>query len=101
MRGFSWWVDRVSGVVQRMSHELRGGYALTDDLSSFLRWASDIFLSRVHIRIPLPWAAGDRFIRVRGGVELHYRLDRGDLYSILEVWINECYRLPFELRPQH
>jgi FkbM family methyltransferase len=101
MKSFSWWVDRISGIVQRMSHVLRGGYEITDDLSSFVRFASDIFLSRVHFRIPLPWIAGDRFIRVRGGIELHYRLNRGDMYSILEVWINECYRLPFDIKAQH
>ena len=38
-------------------------------------------------------------IRVKGGVKLHYRLNRGDLQSIREVWIDECYRLPFDLLP--
>ena len=38
-------------------------------------------------------------IRVRGGLQLHYRLNRGDIQSIREVWIDECYRLPFDLKP--
>ena len=38
-------------------------------------------------------------IRIRGGLQLHYRLNRGDIQSIREVWIDECYRLPFDLKP--
>jgi FkbM family methyltransferase len=34
---------------------------------------------------------------VKGGIKLHYRLNRGDMQSIREVWMDECYRLPFDL----
>ncbi|MGB7680711.1 MAG: FkbM family methyltransferase [Candidatus Acidiferrales bacterium] len=36
-----------------------------------------------------------RQVRTRSGVTLCYRLNRGDLQSIREVWFEEAYRLPF------
>jgi FkbM family methyltransferase len=86
--------------VRDVGHELRGGFQLTADVPSFLRFTSDVFLSRLLGRVTLPNADRDRAIRVRGGVELHYRLNRGDMQSIREVWIDEVYRLPFDLAPK-
>src|SRR6185312_1744089 len=51
--------------------------------------------------LPLPNHDQDRMIRVRGGIELHYRLNRGDIQSIREVWMDQCYRLPFDVHPRH
>lgn len=87
--------ETARGVV----HELRGGFTLTADAPSFARFATDVLLSRLIRRVPLPNRNRDRMIRVRGGIELHYRLNRGDIQSIREVWIDECYRLPFDLAP--
>jgi FkbM family methyltransferase len=101
MRGFSWWVDRVTGAVKRIGEEIHAGYRLTDDLSSFVRFAADTVLCRAHLFVPLRRLGGDRCIRVNGGVQLHYRLDRGDLFSIREVWIDECYRLPEGVTPKY
>jgi len=33
---------------------------------------------------------------LQGGVQLCYRLNKGDLHSIREVWFEEVYRLPFD-----
>jgi hypothetical protein len=57
------------------------------------------FLLRLARLVPLPGRNRERRIRVRGGIELNYRLNRGDMQSIREVWMDECYRLPFELAP--
>jgi len=37
-----------------------------------------------------------RTVHLKGGVRLSYRLNKGDLHGIREVWLDECYRLPFE-----
>jgi len=92
---------RAREIAQGTAHELYGGFRLAADVPSFARIASDIFLSRLIRRLPLPNRDRDRVIRVRGGVELHYRLNRGDIQSIREVWMDECYRLPFDVRPRH
>jgi hypothetical protein len=56
-----------------------------------------VFLLPLARLVPLPDRNRERRIRVRGGIELNYRLNRGDMQSIREVWMDECYRLPFEL----
>jgi FkbM family methyltransferase len=93
------YLKRARETARGLAHELRGGFALTADAASFARFASDVILSRLMQRLPLPNRDRDRMIRIRGGLELHYRLNRGDIQSIREVWIDECYRLPFDLKP--
>lgn len=92
-------LTRLRQIADGVAHELRGGWSLTADPRSFVRFASDVFLSRLGRHVPLPNLNSTRTIRVRGGLDLHYRLNRGDIQSIREVWIDECYRLPFELVP--
>jgi FkbM family methyltransferase len=99
-RSLSGYIDRIQNTARGLGHELRGGFNLTGDLPSFLRFASDVFLSRLIGRVPLPNTNRDRAIRLRDGIELHYRLNRGDMQSIREVWIDEVYRLPFDLQPK-
>jgi FkbM family methyltransferase len=93
-------LTRLRQIGQGVAHELRGGWSLTADTRSFARFASDVFLSRLVHHLPPSRRNHARTIRVRGGIELHYRLNRGDLQSIREVWIDECYRLPFDLVPE-
>lgn len=91
------YLTRLRQITEGVAHELRGGWALAEDARSFARFASDVFLSRLARHVPLASRNQPRTIRVRGGVQLHYRLNRGDMQSIREVWIDECYRLPFQL----
>jgi len=93
------YLQRTREIAKGVAHELRGGYRVTADPLSFARFAADVFLSRLARKLPLPNRNRDRMIRVKGGVKLHYRLNRGDMQSIREVWIDECYRLPFDLTP--
>jgi FkbM family methyltransferase len=95
-------LDRVRLSAQGIGHELQGGYKLTADAPSFLRFAADVVLSRVarHVPVAKGLAERERTIRVRGGVTLRYRLNRGDMQSLREVWIDEVYRLPFDVAPK-
>lgn len=93
-------LTRLRQITAGVAHELRGGLALAADTRSFLRFASDVFLSRLTRVLPLASGSHTRKILVRGGVQLHYRLNRGDMQSIREVWIDECYRLPFDVVPE-
>jgi FkbM family methyltransferase len=36
-----------------------------------------------------------REVNLNGGIKLRYRLNKGDLHSIREIWCDEEYRLPF------
>jgi FkbM family methyltransferase len=96
------YVRKVGASARGIGHEVRGGYRLTADVPSFLRFATDVVLSRIVRHLPLAsgLSGNERTIRVRGGIELRYRLNRGDMQSIREVWIDEAYRLPFDVTPK-
>src|SRR5712671_6873777 len=69
---------------------------LCADPPSVLRLALDFALSRVFVFLPKNTRNRVRSVRLHGGVQLCYRLNKGDLHSIREVWFEEAYRLPFE-----
>lgn len=68
--------------------------------ASFARLALD------HTRARMSYLTGAkldnrrRTVRLRGGLTITYRLNRGDLQSIREVLAEEVYRVPFDLRPR-
>jgi FkbM family methyltransferase len=98
----STWARRIAASASSIGHEMAGGYRLTADVPSFLRFASDVLLSRIarHVPAAAGLAGSERTIRVQGGLQLRYRLNRGDMQSIREVWIDEAYRLPFDAAPK-
>jgi FkbM family methyltransferase len=95
-------IDRVRLSAKGITHELLGGYKLTADARSFVRFAVDVVLSRVarHMPAARTLLGHERTIQVRDGIKLRYRLNRGDMQSLREVWIDEVYRLPFAVTPK-
>lgn len=83
--------------------DLKKMASATADLRSFLRFAADLLLCRAsahskYLHRALDRKSGQsRQIRLRGGVQLVYRINKGDLQSIREVWLDEAYRLPSTL----
>jgi FkbM family methyltransferase len=71
----------------------------TADVRSLFRFASDQFLVRLGPVARIPSLNAERSIRLRDGAKLFYRLNRGDIQSIKEVYLNEVYRLPFSTKP--
>jgi FkbM family methyltransferase len=69
---------------------------LSADSSSALRLGADFALSRFLVFSSNNRVLSPRQIRFKGGIELCYRLNKGDLHSIREVWFDEAYRLPFD-----
>lgn len=67
------------------------------DWRSRARWTSDVFLQRLPLSLQGPRREARRTIRLRDGIRLRYRLNRGDLQGIREVWIDDCYRFPIDL----
>lgn len=62
--------------------------------------ASDFILSRLLALGKLPGHNASRRVRIKEG-QINYRFNRGDLQSVREVLLEECYRLPFLLEPQN
>jgi FkbM family methyltransferase len=77
--------------------ETIGAWRIAADLRSFLRYARDIVLYRVLLLGGDRWSNHERQIRLRDGSTVTYRLNRGDIQTIREVWIDETYRLPVPL----
>lgn len=64
---------------------------------SLPRYAVDIVLYRyMRVRVPKRLDAR-RTIALKNGVRVVYRLNRGDIQTVREVWFQETYRLPYEL----
>jgi FkbM family methyltransferase len=70
---------------------------LCKDWSSRFRLMSDYLMSHVLFALPSGLLNRERNITTRNGVKLSYRLNRGDLQSIREVWCDEVYSLPFAI----
>jgi FkbM family methyltransferase len=84
------WVDRVRGI----THELAGAARAATDMKSRLRLLADIMLFRaLRVWPALGAHAKTRRVLLRGA-PLSYRLNRGDIQGIREVWLDEIYRIP-------
>jgi FkbM family methyltransferase len=69
----------------------------TAGLGSFARCATDVVLSRGLRYWDLPGRDRERGVRFVDGGDVRYRLNRGDIQTIREVWLQECYRPPVEV----
>ena len=79
----------LTGIVR----ETAGAARVVADPRSFVRYASDVILYRV-LRV-IPMAPRLRTVRLRDGSRVTYRLNRGDIRTVGEIWAAEIYRLPF------
>jgi FkbM family methyltransferase len=83
---------RVLRSILGLIREVRTIAARADGLSTVIRYATDLVRVKLGHRSLL--SDGLRTLRLRDGVIISYRLNRGDLQSIREVWLDEEYKLP-------
>jgi FkbM family methyltransferase len=88
-------LDRYITVLNTLVSDLRATARLAADPQSRLQLSLDFALSRVISLIPKGRRNHLREIRFRGDIKIRYRLNKGDLNSIREIWFEEAYRLPF------
>jgi FkbM family methyltransferase len=85
---------RLFGFFPGIFRELKGAWRHASDARSRIRLAVDIGLYRVLKLWPnLKRHTGTRTIRLDGAA-ITYRVDRGDIQGIREVWFDEVYRVP-------
>ena len=77
--------------------DLRATTRLAADARSRFRLSLDFVLSRFLRLIPMGQRNRVREIRLRDDIRIRYRLNKGDLHSIREIWFQEAYRLPFDV----
>lgn len=87
---------RFISTLRDIRKECRDSIRLGRGLRSQLRLASDFVVAHVLFALPRRFVGRERRIITRSGVKLSYRLNRGDLQGIREVWCDEVYRLPFD-----
>lgn len=78
--------------------EARAAFLQADDTGSKVKLAADFLLSRL---LRASWCPQRNRSRVAdiASMRINYRFNRGDLQSIREVLLEDCYRLPFPLEP--
>lgn len=87
-------IMRMNRAVAALWRDLAWAIKSAADFRSWYRLSMDFLLFRVMRVFRLPSMGNDRRARLRGGVELNYRLDRSDIWTIHEIWVDEIYRLP-------
>src|SRR5580658_2154461 len=83
-------------VLNTLVSDLRASAKLAADARSRFRLSMDLVLSRLIGLVPRVLRDRVREVRLRGDVKIRYRLNKGDLHSIREIWFQEAYRLPFK-----
>jgi FkbM family methyltransferase len=92
-------VSRLARAFGALARELRGALRITGGRRSALRLCGDLValrLARLSGRAP---SDAPRAIVLSDGRPLRYRLNRGDLQSLREVWMDEVYRPPMDISP--
>lgn len=92
-------LDRMKNILLSVGNALRDVLRwrrLTADLRSWLRISSDMIWLKIGGKV----SNQERHIRLRTGKTIYYRLNRGDLWSMREVLLDECYRFPGNIQPE-
>ena len=85
-----------TSVLGTLMRDLRASVRFGADAKSRFRLSTDFVLSRCIPLIPMRERNRVREVRLRADVKIQYRLNKGDLHSIREIWFEDDYRLPFE-----
>jgi FkbM family methyltransferase len=82
--------------------EIRRAARVCANLRSFLRLSLDLFLCRRPLLdlIPGKRMNRERSVNLSGGINLTYRLNKGDIWSLREIWLFDCYEFPADIHPQ-
>jgi FkbM family methyltransferase len=91
-------IDSLLGIFD----EIRRAARVCSNIKSFLRLSLDLLLCRRPLLdlIPANLRNKERSVSLRGGIRLTYRLNKGDIWSLREVWLFECYAFPADIHPQ-
>lgn len=88
-------LTRLTSILNALVRDVRWSFAFGADVGSRLRLSMDFVLSRFIGLMPKAQRKRMREVRLRDGAQIRYRLNKGDLHSIREIWFEDDYRLPF------
>ncbi len=81
--------------MRAIATESRKSLLLCSEWRSRIRLISDFAMSHVLFALPRSLVNRERQITTSSGVRLSYRMNKGDLQGIREVWCDQVCRLPF------
>ena len=84
--------------VRAIRSDLAQAARFTSGFASFCCLARDLVLFRFLEILPVGKINKRRRVRLRPDIELTYRFNKGDIYSIHEVWFVATYAFPQQLR---
>jgi FkbM family methyltransferase len=87
------------GVISTLKNILRETRCAADvaaDVRSWLQLSLDAVLFRALKLGTFGLRNQERTVRLRDGIRITYRLNRGDIQGMREIWYDQVYRLPFE-----
>lgn len=87
----------LATAVKTLVRDLQASVMLGADARSRSRLGVDLVLSRFIALFPREWRNRVREVRLRGEIKIRYRLNKGDLHSIREIWFQHAYWLPFNV----
>lgn len=73
---------------------------MTRGVTSRLRAATDVIVSRFLRFFKLGSYDRPRTVKMMDGTRITYRMNRGDVQGLREVWMDGCYQLPFAIQPK-
>lgn len=84
---------RVALPIRRIVREVGAAWRLFGPSRSFASYTVDIAASRL-LRFSRRPASSLRHVVTRSGTQIYYRRNRGDIYAIKEIFMDDVYRLP-------
>src|SRR5437016_3539445 len=91
---------RVLVHVRRAIDDITGAARLAADTRSLFRLLGDFALYRIMRFVTVPGLNRERRVRLRDGVVITYRLNRGDIWALHQMWVEEVCRLPIDCHPK-
>jgi FkbM family methyltransferase len=88
--------SRILTAFNTFVRDLRGSIRVAADTRSRFRLCMDFALSRFINLVPSGQRNRLSEVTFRDDIKIRYRLNKGDIHSIREIWFEEAYRLPFE-----
>jgi FkbM family methyltransferase len=91
------WLERALRASRSLYGECSASVREAKGFRSCLQLSQDFAISRLLKYIPKRFRNRERQVELRNGVKLRYRLNRGDIQGIREVWLEHAYRLAFPI----
>ncbi len=86
--------------LKSITYDVVQAACFTKGILSFVRLSRDMAIFRLIGVLPGLRLNKPRHVTLRPGLDFTYRLNKGDIYAIHEIWFGELYRFPIPIIPR-